>query len=83
MNLYRVSNKDYEWCCYVFETTRNKAKAFGASCFGEDYTDMRCTTLKKGINVDRPRVVDCEDDEGHDIVLKCGYRFATEEECLG
>lgn len=79
MNLYCIWNKDYEWCCFVFETTRNRAKHRGASYFGERYIDMRCQTLKKGVNMPTPHVVDDIDAPGYDMVLKLGYSFAEEE----
>ena len=80
MNLYSVWDRNYEWCCFVFDTTRNRAKLRVAESFGEDYIDMRCKTLKKGVNVPYPMLVDCDDADGYDIVLQCGYHYATEEE---
>lgn len=79
MNLYSVCNKDYEWCCYVFETTRNKAKERGSGFLGERYIDTRCKTLNKGVNVPTPHVVKSTDDPGYEMVLKLGYSFAEEE----
>ena len=80
MNLYHVWDRHYEWCCFAFNTTRNRAKARVAELFDQEYIDMRCKTLKRGVNVPVPMVVDCDTDEGYDMVLKCGYRYATEEE---
>lgn len=80
MNLYIVWDKNYEWCCYAFDTTRNRAKLRVAESFGEDYINMRCKTLRKGINLPYPMLADSEDAEGYDIVLQLGYRYATEEE---
>lgn len=79
MNLYCIWDRDYEWCCYVFETTRNKAKERASGYFGEEYIDMRCKTLKKGVNVPVPHVVDSDTAPGYDMVLKLGYSFAEEE----
>ena len=79
-NLYLVCAADYEWCCFVFDVSRNKAKARGAEYFGEEYINMRCKTLVRGVNYPFSRVVDCETDEGYEMVQQCGYRFLTEEE---
>ena len=80
MNLYMVTDSNYEWCCFVFETSRNRAKLWVSKSFDESYISLRCKTLKKGINLSLPMLVDDVDSEGYDIVLECGYRFATEDE---
>lgn len=80
MNLYQVLDKNYEWCCYVFDVSRNSAKARVAESYGEDYINMRCKTLTKGVNVPIPMMVDDEESMGYDIVLKCGYRYVGEDE---
>ena len=82
MNLYSVTDKTYDWCCYVFATTRGRAKALGASYIGVDYIDARCSTLKRGVNFSQEMVVDDTDSPGYEMVLKCGYEFADEEEYL-
>lgn len=80
MNLYMVLDSNYDWCCFAFDTSRNRAKMRVAESFGIDYIDMRCKTLKKGINIPVPMLVTHPDDEGYDIVLNCGYHYATDEE---
>ena len=80
MNLYMVSDSDYEWGCFVFETTRGRAKAWVAGHFGYPYIDMRSNLLVHGVNVPTPMLVDCDDDPGYAEVLRCGYHFSTEEE---
>ena len=75
MNLYMVQDASYEWCCYCFDITRNKAKMRAASHFGLDFVDMRCKTLKKGVNVPEPTLVTHEEDEGYNMVRLCGYYF--------
>lgn len=80
MNLYSVGYYLSNWCVYVFAPTRNRAKAMVAELYGEEYIHMRCKTLRKGVNVAVPSVVDSEDDEAYKDVLKCGYRYMTEEE---
>jgi len=79
-NLYSVCAADYEWSCFVFDTSRNKAKLRAAERFGEDYINMRCKTLKRGVNYPFSLVVDCETDEGYEMVLQCGFRYMTEED---
>ena len=54
MNLYMVLDSNYDWCCFAFDTSRNKAKLSVAREFGNEYTEMRCKTLKKGVNVPAP-----------------------------
>lgn len=80
MNLYMVLDSNYDWCCFAFDTSRNRAKMRVAESFGVDYIEMRCKTLKKGVNVSVPMLVTYPDDEGYDIVLSCGYHYATDEE---
>ncbi len=80
MNLYKVMDANYDWCCFVFETTRNRAKLRVAESLGQEYIDMRCKTLKKGVNVPRPMTVDDETAEGYDMVVQCGYGYSYEEE---
>jgi hypothetical protein len=80
MNLYIVYDSNYDWGCFVFETTRNKAKKRAAEHFFMDYIDMRCKTLKKGVNFPYPKTVDSEDDEGYSTVLALGHHYANEAE---
>lgn len=81
MNLYQVADAQYEWCCFVFDVSRNRAKASAAEYFGCDYIDMRCKTLKKGLqSVQIPTIVDSDADEEYKVVLECGYRYYDEEE---
>ena len=76
MNLYVVSPSNYELDCYVFETTRGKARLRVARCFGIEYTDTRSKLLKRGVNVPEPMVVDDTDSPGYDIVKKLGFGYA-------
>ena len=81
MNLYRVSDWTYDWCCYIFHTNRNKAKLAGAKEFDLDYTDMRCKTLAKNVKeISEPVVVYSEDHKDYPIVKKLGYKYNTPEE---
>ena len=78
-NLYMVMDSQYDWCCFAFDTSRNKAKLRVAEEFGCEYTEMRCKTLKKGVNVPIPMLVTHPDDFGYDTVLKCGYEYGKDE----
>ena len=80
MNLYNVMDKNYEWGCFVFAPSRNRAKVLVAEHFNEDYIHLRCKTLKKGINMDQCLIVDCPEDTGYDLVLKLGFHYPTQEE---
>lgn len=80
MNLYCVWDSNYDWCCFAFDSSRNRAKKLVADFFDMDYIEMRCKTLRKGVNVPFPTIVTCEDDFGYDCVKDCGFSFATEEE---
>ena len=78
MNLYIVYDKNYDWCCFAFDVSRNKAKLRVAEEFYCDYIDMRCKTIKKGLNISSPFLVDHPDTEGYDIVKQCGYEYEDE-----
>ena len=80
MNLYMVTDSNYEWCCFVFDTSRNRAKLWVSNHFDESYISLRCKTLRKGINLSQPMLIDDPASEGYNLVLECGYRFATEDE---
>ena len=80
MNLYRVHGFDDCSCCFVFDTSRGRAKARVASYFNCEYINMRCQILAHGVNVPFLMVVDSPDAVGYEYVLKCGYRYATDEE---
>ena len=80
MNLYLVKYDNFEWSCFAFDTSRGRAKLRVAKEFGKEYIEMRCKTLKKGVNVPLPMLVTHPDDEGYDIVQKCGYHYDTDEE---
>lgn len=82
MNLYNVMDKNYEWSCFVFAPTRNKAKCMVADHLFQDYIDLRCRLLRRGLNTPLPLVVDCPEDTGYDLILKCGYSYMNEEEFL-
>lgn len=75
-------DKNYDWGCFVFAYTRNKAKAYVAKHFNCEYIDMRSRLLKRGLNLSYPMIVDCPEDTGYDLVLKCGYSYMNEEEYL-
>lgn len=75
MNLYMVLDNNYEWCCFAFDTSRNKAKKKVADEFYCEYVDMRCKTLKKNIDVSAPMLVTHPNDKGYDIVLSCGFHY--------
>lgn len=80
MNLYLVWDKQYEWCCYVFAVSRNQAKLMVAELFSQEYIDMRCKTLRKGLcNPQEPATVDYTDDYLYEIVKQCGYEYTEEE----
>ena len=81
MNLYRVTDWTYDWCCFTFDTTRNKAKLAVAKEFDIDYVDMRCKTLVKDVKeTNEPSVVYSEDHKDYPIVKKLGYKYDTPEE---
>lgn len=80
MNLYIVTDANYDWGCFVFETTRNRAKLRVAKSLFQEYIDMRCITLKKGVNVPEPMVVDDENAEGYDMVLQCGCHYENADD---
>lgn len=80
MNLYRVTDANHEWCCFVFETSRYRAKVRVANYFDEHYLSLRCKTLEKKVAICCPMLVDDEEAEGYDIVLSYGYRYASIEE---
>lgn len=52
MNLYKVMPITYDWCCYIFAETRNKAKSMLVGHFDDDnkYIDFRCETIKKNVD---------------------------------
>jgi len=77
-NLYRISDNNYDWCCYTIDVSRNKAKLAVAKEFDIDYIDMRCKTLAKNVNCDRPILVYDEDCDGYDIVRSFGYEYKYE-----
>lgn len=78
MNLYMVLDANYDWCCFAFDVSRNRAKKRVADEFGCDYVEMRCKTLRKGMNVPVPMLVTCPEDKGYDIILNCGYAYSME-----
>lgn len=82
LNLYMVLDSQYDWCCFAFDVSRNKAKMRVAEHFGCDYTEMRCKTLKKGVNVAIPMLVDHPDEKGYDLVKQCGYEYKEEEDWI-
>ena len=79
MNLYCVQDDTYDWCCYAFDSSRNRAKKMVADFFDMEYIAMRCKTLQKGVNIPISTIVSCENDFGYDIVKKCGFSFTTEQ----
>lgn len=82
LNLYMVMDSNYDWCCFAFDSSRNRAKMSVAEKFSCDYTEMRCKTLKKGVNVSVPMLVTHPDDTGYDIVKSCGYGYKEEEDWI-
>lgn len=82
MNLYSVSDCNYEWCCFVFDTSRNRAKMRVAKYFDMDYIDMRCKLCKRGVNISMPMIVDDETSDGYDVVLNCGYHYLSEDKSI-
>lgn len=82
LNLYMVMDNNYDWCCFAFDTSRNKAKLSVAQEFGYEYTEMRCKTLKKGVNVPLPMLVTCPEDNGYDIVQNCGYEYGEDADYI-
>ena len=75
MDLYLVYDINYDWCCFAFNSSRNRAKLSVSKEFGTEYIDMRCKTLKKGVNVSEPMLVTHPDDYGYDIVKNFGYEY--------
>ena len=81
-NLYMVMDIYYDWCCFAFDVSRNRAKMRVAEEFGIEYTKMRCKTLKKGVNVPVPKLVTCPDDNDYYIVQNCGYEYGKDEDLI-
>ena len=79
MNLYMVFDSNYDWCCFAFDTSRNRAKMSVAEEFDCDYIEMRRKTLKKGVNVTASMLVTNPDDNGYDIVKNCGYEYGSDD----
>ena len=78
MNLYRVYPRfDEDWCCFVFEETRNKARNRFAGYFSEDhkYIDFNAVCVRKNVHGE-PEICasDCERLE------ELGIHYSTEEE---
>ena len=42
-------------------------------------TEMRCKTLKKGVNIPFPMLVTHPDDKGYEIVKSCGYEYGSDD----
>lgn len=82
LNLYMVMDSNYDWCCFAFDISRNKAKLSVAQEFDQEYTDMRCKTLKKGVNISVPMLVTCPEDKGYDIVQSCGYEYREDADFI-
>ena len=82
LNLYMVMDSNYDWCCYVFETSRNRAKLRVADEFDFNYLDMRCKTLKKGVNFPYAKLVEDKESKGYDIVKQCGYEYDELEDYI-
>ena len=74
MNLYLVNSLFHGYSCFVFDSTRNKAKYIVSREFDDEYIDMRCFTLVKGLDVPA-MIVTCSDDDGYDIVKSFGYEY--------
>lgn len=75
MNLYQVWTKDYDWCAYCAAGTRNHAKLMVAKEFGEEYTDMRCKTIRRGVNAEIADVIDSDLHPLYHLVKECGYCY--------
>lgn len=80
MNLYCVRDKDGEWQCFVFESCPARAKMRIVDLYGGEYINMRCRTLKKGVNIDAALIVDSTKHEYYPIVQELGFSFEREDE---
>ena len=81
MNLYLVYVGRFEWCCFVFTTSRNRAKMLVMQCFGTDdpYTDYRCITKQKDVG-GTERVIDWQEDEEYYRVTELGFSYKEPED---
>ena len=82
MNLYMVLTSQYDWCCFAFDVSRNKAKIAVAQEFDCEYTEMRCKTLKKGVNILSPMLVTDDESEGYEIVKSLGYEYGEDADFI-
>ena len=51
MNLYLVHSCESEWGLYCFAHSANKAKMLVAHEMDDEYINMRCETIRRGVNV--------------------------------
>lgn len=80
MNLYNVMDKNYDWGCFVFAPTRNKAKTIVSKHFDQEYIDLRSTLLKRSVsNPSYCLVVDCPEDKNYYLVEQLGFSYNDEE----
>lgn len=80
MNLYQVYVGGYEWCYFVFSTSRNRARSICVGHTGdEEYTDLGCITLKKDVG-GVEQIIDNPDDDGYDRVMALGFDYKNKEE---
>lgn len=84
VNLYFVHQEYAEYGCFVFASTRNKAKSLCVNHFTDDesYIDMRSRTMAKNVGGRNNVVVDCQYDDAYKRVLDAGCEFISDEEEL-
>lgn len=77
MNLYCVYPRGGDWCCYVFEETRNKARAQLVGHFdnNDEYIDFGAALIAKDTGGDA-QVCDMNCDR----LERLGARYREEDE---
>ena len=79
MNLYIVYSCESEWGCYCFARSANKAKMLVAHEMDDEYVNMRCKMLRRGVNEPWEVAVVSEDDEAYAYVKQCGFEYKEDE----
>ena len=76
MNLYLVSEKEAEWCVFVFAHTRNRARYLLPDLeYGAQYITTSARLIGKTDEVAEEAVVDTETHPLYPIVQKLGGKF--------
>ena len=80
MNLYIVDEKDSDYATYVFAETRNKARVMMIGFYwDEEYINLRARLVAKDVG-GIAEVVDNDEGEVYERLLKLGGRYESEVE---